>query len=389
MAHDLEHELAQRATQLEKELEQKLQAEWQNRAKELIEAETKQATAAMATKLRLAESERQAEAAAQAELLAKSRAKIAAMQQREAELLEQENEQRLALAREKAKIMLEAKAEAAEATRLELQEKDKLLADLRREVAEATAKANRGSQQLQGEILELDIESSLRQALPHDRIEPVGKGINGADIILVINDRQGRGVAKIVIETKRVTQTGFKAEFLTKLREDSRRVQGNIALLITPQLPSEIKNFGFRDGVYLANPESALTLIQILRQQLLALAETKDLALNKQDRMSLIYDYLISPNFRHKIESLAETYLEMQTNLNKERGAMQRLWASREQQINNLIGQTAGLYGDVAGIIGQAMPQVNALELIAPAELVSSEAAVKPEPKPPTEPEGN
>ncbi|TSC65795.1 MAG: hypothetical protein CEO22_348 [Candidatus Berkelbacteria bacterium Gr01-1014_85] len=378
MAHDLETELAQRASQLEKELELKLQAKWQNQAKELVETETKQATAKLTAALRLAESERQAEAEAQAELLAKSKAKIAAMQQREAELLEQENEQRLNLARQKAAIVAEAKAQAAEASRLELQEKDKLLADLRREVAEATAKANRGSQQLQGEILELDIESSLRQALPNDRIEPVGKGINGADIILVINDRQGRGVAKIVIETKRVTQTGFKADFLTKLREDNRRAQGNIALLITPQLPGEIKNFGYRDGVYLANPESALTLIQILRQQLLALAETKDLALNKQDRMSQIYDYLISPSFRHKIESLAETYLEMQTNLHKEKGAMQRLWASREQQISSLIGQTAGLYGDVAGIIGQAMPQVNALELIAPADLLSSEPVSAP-----------
>jgi len=56
---------------------------------------------------------------------------------------------------------------------------------------EAQRKAKQGSQQTQGEVLELDLEETLRSTFPSDEIEPVGKGVRGADIRQIVKSPKG------------------------------------------------------------------------------------------------------------------------------------------------------------------------------------------------------
>ena len=79
--------------------------------------------------------------------------------------------------------------------------------------------------------------------------------------------------------------------------------------------------------------------------------------------MELIYQYLTGPKFKHRIEAIVEKFSDMQADLDKERKAMTRLWAKREMQIQGVIESTVGMYGDLQGIAGRALPEIEGLEL--------------------------
>jgi hypothetical protein len=53
----------------------------------------------------------------------------------------------------------------------------------------------------------------------------------------------------------------------------------------------------------------------------------------------------------------------MQEQLNKERRAMEKHWKQREKEIERVVKNTVGLYGDMQGIIGGQIPAIPSLEL--------------------------
>ena len=85
---------------------------------------------------------------------------------------------------------------------LRLKEKDKLIEDLRTALEEARRKSEQGSQERQGEVLEIDIEAELARRFPQDAILPVAKGARGADLVHEVRDRTLRVCGTIVWEIK-------------------------------------------------------------------------------------------------------------------------------------------------------------------------------------------
>jgi hypothetical protein len=83
------------------------------------------------------------------------------------------------------------------------------------------------------------------------------------------------------------------------------------------------------------------------------------------EEMKLIYQYLAGPRFRQRIESIVEKFSNMQTDLERERKAMTRLRAKREMQIREVIESTVGMYGDLQGIAGDTLQEINGLVQIA------------------------
>jgi hypothetical protein len=84
---------------------------------------------------------------------------------------------------------------------------------------------------------------------------------------------------------------------------------------------------------------------------------------NKGDKMSLLYDFLTSNTFKLQIEAIVEGFTQMQSDLESEKRAMQRIWKSREKQIEKVINNTIDFYGSVKGIAGNAIGEIKALEL--------------------------
>ena len=84
----------------------------------------------------------------------------------------------------------------------------------------------------------------------------------------------------------------------------------------------------------------------------------------QQTKMEMVYQYLTGPRFRHRIEAIVEKFSDMQADLEKERKTMTRSWAKREAQIRGVIESTVGMYGDLQGIAGRALPEIDSIDTL-------------------------
>jgi hypothetical protein len=261
----------------------------------------------------------------------------------------------------------------AEQQDLKLKEKDKLIDDLRHSLDEAKRKSEQGSQQRQGEVLELDVEAELAHRFPHDLVAAVAKGARGADLIHEVRDAALRSCGTIVWETKNTKH--WQAGWLDKLKEDQRAIGANLAVIVSTALPDGIVEFGRIDGVWVAGLRAWPALAVALREQLIEVAFAHAAADGKHEKMEFLYRYLSGDQFRRRIEAMVEAFATLQTGLNRERTAMERIWKEREKQIERVLANTAGMYGEVRGIVGSSLPGVPALELDATAGMVEDMTA--------------
>jgi hypothetical protein len=249
----------------------------------------------------------------------------------------------------------------AERQELKVKEKDKVIDDLRKALDEAKRKSEQGSQERQGEVLEIDVEAELARRFPQDLVLPVAKGARGADLVHEVRDQAMRACGTIVWETKNTRH--WHAGWLDKLKEDQRAIGANLAVIVSTALPESIVEFGRIDGVWVASLRAWPALATALREQLIQVAFAYAAADGKHEKMEILYRYLSGDQFRRRIEAMVEAFAALQTGLNRERTAMERIWKEREKQIERVLANTAGMYGEVRGIVGSSLPGVPALEL--------------------------
>lgn len=258
-------------------------------------------------------------------------------------------------------VRASAKREAEEALALKVQERDTKIQSMQLTIEELKKKAEQGSQQLQGEAQELMLEDALRSKFPFDSIEPVGKGEFGGDVLHRVVNGAGQGCGSILWETKR-TRT-WSDGWLTKLKGDQRAAKADLALIVSHTLPRDIDSFSLVDGVWVTGPRCAIPVAIALRESLILMSGVKAAGEGQQTKSALMYEYLTGPRFRHRVEAIVERFSEMQDDLASERKATMKRWAKREQQLHAVMDSTAGLYGDLQGIGGRSMIEIEALEV--------------------------
>ncbi|MCL4814753.1 MAG: DUF2130 domain-containing protein [Vicinamibacteraceae bacterium] len=254
-----------------------------------------------------------------------------------------------------------AEQRAAEAQREKLAQKDLQLDALRRQVEDMQRRIEQGSQQAQGEASELQLEQALAAAFEEDCIAPVGKGIRGADIIQDVRDRSRRACGVIVWERKNTK--AWNRCWTTKLKEDTRALKGDVAVLVSQALPEGVETFGFVDGVWVVTPALALPLASVLRASLMDVSQVRRSTAGKHDTKELLYAYFTSTTFRQRIQAIVDSVIQMKTDLDAERRAMERLWKKRGVEIERVVANFASMYGDLQGFAGKALPDVPALAL--------------------------
>ena len=255
----------------------------------------------------------------------------------------------------------QAKKDAEEGLKLKVSEKEQTIASMQRQIEELKRRAEQGSQQLQGEVLELELESLIRGKFPYDTVEPVPKGEYGGDVLHRIVGPLGQMCGTILWESKRTKN--WSDGWLSKLRDDQRTAKAEMALIVTQTLPKGVESFDFIDGVWVTEPRCAIPVAIAMRQSLIEIAGARKAGEGQQTKMELVYQYLTSPRFRHRIEAIVEKFTDMQQDLDKERKMMTRLWAKREEQIRGVIESTAGMYGDLQGIAGRSLQEIEGLDV--------------------------
>ena len=259
------------------------------------------------------------------------------------------------------KIIEEAQKKADEDYRLKGLEKDKKISDMTAQIEELKRKAEQGSQQTQGEVVELELESFLKSTFPLDEIVPVGKGVTGADVIQTVKNQLGQTCGTIIWESKQTK--AWTEGWVTKLKDDQRTAKADIAIIMTAVLPKQVDSFGPYNGVWVTDYASAIGLATALRTGLEEVAMARLSAVGKNEKMEAIYNYLAGTEFRQKVEAIVEAFKMMQEDLDKEKKSTIAYWAKREKQIERVVFNTASMYGDLQGIIGASLPQIEALEM--------------------------
>jgi len=264
------------------------------------------------------------------------------------------------LAVEEEKIRSEERKKAEEEQRLKVLEKDKQLQDALKANEEMKRKLQQGSQQTQGEVLELDLELQLKEQFSADEIIPVPKGVEGADISQKVKNKLGQTAGLILWETKRTK--AWNSSWTAKLREEKRILNASLAILVSEVLPSGITNFGLYENVWVCSYAYALPLVNVLRIGLFELAVAKSATANKDEKLEALFSYLISDGFRNRFESQVESIIVLRNDLEAEQRSTIRLWKRREIQIKRLMSSVATMYGELQGVMGEALPTLPSLD---------------------------
>ena len=365
---DKETQLVDAKNKLAEQVADQVEAQLKKDRTRIVEEETKKAKQAAANDL-----DQKTREVADLQAVLKSREeKLAEAQNAQAELIKKQRElddakRELELTIEKrvqaglAATRLQAKKEAEDEQKLKVMEKEQTITAMQKQIEELKRRAEQGSQQLQGEVQELELENLLRTKFPFDAIEPVPKGEFGGDVLHRVVGAGGQSGGTILWEFKRTKN--WSDGWLVKLRDDQRTAKAEIAVIVSQVLPKGVETFEMVDNIWVTHPRAALPVAMILRQSLLELALARQSTEGQQTKTEMVYQYLTGPRFRQRVEAIVEAFSTMQEDLDKERKAIMRQWAKREEQIMRVMGATVGMYGDLQGIAGKSLQEIEGLSL--------------------------
>lgn len=378
---DKEKQLTEAKRNLDEQVADQVAVQLRSERARLIAEESKKAKLAAAAEL----DGKSRELAELQEVLKARDQKLAEAQKAQAELIKKQRElddakRELELTVEKrvqeglTDVRAQAKREAEESLKLKVMEKDQTIASMQQKIEELKQKAEQGSQQMQGEVQELELENLLRAKFPFDMIDPVPKGEFGGDVLQRVVSQGGQECGMILWESKRTKN--WSDGWLVKLREDQRTAKADISVIVSQALPKEVESFDVIDGVWVTSPRAALPVATILRHTLLQVSLARQVTEGQQTKTELIYQYLTGPRFRQRVEAIVEAFSTMQEDLDKERKVIMKQWAKREEQIERVMGATVGMYGDLQGIAGKSLQEIEGLELVALSSPSATQASI-------------
>ena len=271
--------------------------------------------------------------------------------------LEKEREFSEKLKDEKLKIQ----KQADETSNLKIKELQIQLEKQKELAEEMQRKAEQGSMQSQGEVQELAIEEWLKNSFPLDNIEEVKKGERGADCLQIVHTRTRQNCGSIYYESKRTKS--FQTTWIEKFKNDIQNKNATLGVLVTEVMPSDMERMGLKEGVWICTFEEFKGLCVVLRESVIKFSEAKANQENKGDKMEMLYNYLISNEFKLQVEGIVEGFSQMKSDLDSEKRAMASIWKKREKQLEKVLLNTTNMHGAIRGIAGSSIQPVALLEL--------------------------
>ena len=253
-----------------------------------------------------------------------------------------------------------------EAERFSMMEAEyrKKIEDAQKANEELRRKLDQGSQQLQGEILELELEQTLTSAFFHDLIEEVKKGQRGADVVQTVRTPAGQACGKIIWEAKRAEN--WSDRWLTKLKDDQQVANADVAVLVTTVMPKGVSEpFGRLGDVWIVAPHAMRPVADMLRVTMLELQRLKVVNTGRSEKMEQLYNYLASPQFAQRVRTMLDSFEAMRGDLEAEKRAMQKIWVKRQSQIERVTSSMITVVGELQAIAQDSLPQLEAIESIA------------------------
>jgi hypothetical protein len=245
------------------------------------------------------------------------------------------------------------------------------LESAQREAADLKRKLEQGSQQLQGEALELSLEACLKSAFPLDEILPVPKGVNGADLIQRVRSPSGLVCGTILWEAKQTK--AWQPAWLRKLKDEQQAIGAELAVIVTAAMPKDRSGncgepFMRESDVWVARFDAARPLAEALRMALIEAHKQRQANLGRSEKMELLYAYICSPQFAQRLKSVYDGFVTMRAELEAEKAALARMWKKREAQLTRMQDGLLSVVGDLQGIGEDALPALDTVAALPAAE---------------------
>jgi hypothetical protein len=359
---DRRSELEKAEAALDKTISERLAAE----KPKLAAAEAKKARAAFELELQgkadaLSEAETRLKAADQSLKAAKETE--AAYKKKERDLEDRERSLQLTI-QEKVDDELKSsrtaiRAEVEREANLKLRAKDVLMESMQTEIENLKRKSDQGSQQTQGEAMERELMDVLSAKFPQDTFTRVPKGVSGGDCMQQIYNSSGKLCGTILWESKNTKNWG--KDWLSKLKGDQRAAKADTAILISNVLPEEVTHFAQMEGLWVTGWNCLVPVANSLRHLLIEIASTRRANEGHKEKAALVYEYVTSSGFKHRVQALVETFSAMQNDLNQEQRVIGKQWAKRQAQLDRMSEATTGMYGDLQGIAGNSVPELEGI----------------------------
>lgn len=269
-----------------------------------------------------------------------------------------EMEKKLTLSQEK--IREEEKLKSDEENKLKIREKDNKIAEAMKMVEDYKRKLEQGSQQSQGEVMEEELKKILGEEFPYDTISDVPKGIRGADLVQTVKNNSGKECGTILWESKRTK--AWTEGWISKLKQDQREIKAELAIIVTQVLPLGIKNFGLKDGIWVVDYKTVLGAAISLRNNLVEVYGVRSANKGKEEKKEILWNYLTSIEFKQRVEAIYESYSGLTTELQKEKDWFTHKWAREEKNISLIKDNLLGMHGDLEGIVGKTLPELEQLK---------------------------
>jgi len=116
------------------------------------------------------------------------------------------------------------------------------------------------------------------------------------------------------------------------------------------------------------HPRFALALGAVLRSSLVELAAQRVAGQGLATKTEQVYAYVTGPRFRQRVSAVVEAFMGMQDDLQAEKRAIQKQWSKRQAQLDRVLLATSGMWGDVEGMTGRTLPEIEGLALPEPME---------------------
>ncbi len=290
-----------------------------------------------------------------------SQKELAKTNKEKEELQEKLEENKKEQERNAEKIKEEAVRKAEEEVELKLKQKDIQLEQARKANQELNRKLNQGSQQLQGEALEQDLEEKLKKTFPNDEFLPVPKGVEGGDIWQKIKYKD-RTVGSILWETKRTK--AWSNSWITKLKDDSAKISASEAIIVSVVMPDEMTNFDRKNGIWITTYEHAIGICRYIRFLITSMSSVKSSASQTEEEWGKIRDYMLSDSFKHRMQAHFDGIQALRTGFDAEKRATMLRWKKQEAQIEKLDTNTINFYGELKAIVSD-LPEIKGVDSFA------------------------
>ena len=254
---------------------------------------------------------------------------------------------------------------------LKLAEKDKQIELVKKSAEDAAKRANQGSMQIQGEVQEEAIEKYLLNNFPLDQIFEVKKGHLGADCLQIINEFETQNCGKIYYESKNTKE--FNSSWIPKFKKDIQNQNADIGILVTQVMPKGMIRMGLIDGVYICSFKEFKGLCHILRHSLIEFSRHKIINENIEDKKEILYNYLTSKKFYSHVELIIESFIQMNTDLEKEERVAIKNFEKRRSQIKTAQRGTVCLFTNFSSIAGSSIMNLDLLEFDTEANMTNVE----------------